>query len=270
MNKRDLAALVEKVQAHKKYRHITPDLVRRLSQNALNHGLTGKDAMKTVRNKLHQVGGAYFRQNMDYDVWRQHLVNLPSDISSDEVKRFCRQKMETHASTAERLPILEDFFQTCLTHLTPITSVLDLACGLNPLAVPWMPLAEDAIYHACDIYLDMLGFLGDFFDKFALKGTAQACDLLHDLPPSEYQVAYLLKAIPCLEQMEKEIGRSLLKRIPAPHILVSFPVSSLGGQKKGMPDFYRDHFMEMIAPTSWTVREYSFETELAFLVTRCN
>jgi 16S rRNA (guanine(1405)-N(7))-methyltransferase len=268
MTDSNLAELVKKVRAHKKYRHITPDLVKRLAQEILSQGLRGKTAMKAVRNKLHQVGGAYFRQNIDYEEWRQSMTDLPSDLSSESVRQFCREKMAAHASTMERLPILERFFTTCLAPLKPVHSVLDLACGLNPLALPWMPLAKNVTYHACDIYEDMLGFLAHFFNTFSINASVQPCDLNNSTPSGQYQVAYLLKAIPCLEQIEKDIGRSLLERIPAQYILVSFPVRSLGGQQKGMPDFYRDHFMTMIAPTAWTIREFSFDTELAFLVSR--
>ena len=34
--------------------------------------------------------------------------------------------------------------------------ILDLACGLNPLAAAWMPLAPGATYHAVDVYQDMV------------------------------------------------------------------------------------------------------------------
>ena len=64
--------------------------------------------------------------------------------------------------------------------LPPIRSVLDVACGLNPLAIPWMPLAPDVHYYACDIYADMIAFLNGFFQIAGIDGQAQACDLVSD------------------------------------------------------------------------------------------
>lgn len=263
-----LKNLAEKVQANKKYKSITQDLVMRLSKEAIEKGLSGKSAVKAVRNKLHQVGGAYFKQNIDYTNATQELSNLPEQIDTDQVRQYCKKYMQTHASTAERLPILETFFQTTLSSVAPVSSILDLACGMNPLAIPWMPLTDKFNYHACDIYLDMLGLLSQFFNQFNLNASAQPCDLLGEVPNTKAQIAFLLKTIPCLEQMEKTIGLRLLDSIQAKHILVSFPVHSLGGRKKGMPNFYKEHFLEMISQKEWGIQEFTFPTELAFLVTK--
>jgi 16S rRNA (guanine(1405)-N(7))-methyltransferase len=193
---------------------------------------------------------------------------MPKALSSDAVKSFCIQQMRSHASTSERLPILEDFFSTCFASVAPITSIADLACGLNPLALPWMPLAPGFRYWACDIYLDMLGFIQAYFNHFSIDGKAIPCDLISESTTPKAQVAMLLKSIPCLEQVDKSIGKQLLDKIQAEHILISFPVSSLGGHRKGMPSFYRDHFYSLIDGKPWKIKEFSFSTELAFLVTK--
>ncbi len=263
-----LAALVRKVSANKKYHAISPDLVTRLSKEALSQGLSGKLALKTVRKKLHQVGGAYFRRQINYQSATNQLEMLPADIKSSAIKAFCIKHMQTHASTAERLPILETFYHTCLEAIAPITSVLDLACGLNPLAIPWMPLSDIMTYQSCDIYRDMMSFIQSFFQHVNVDGHAQTCDVIGDLPKSKAQIAFLLKSIPCLEQIQAAIGPQLLTEIEADHILVSFPVRSLGGRQKGMLDFYRDHFCQLTSGTPWTIQEFIFDTELAFLVSK--
>jgi 16S rRNA (guanine(1405)-N(7))-methyltransferase len=76
----------------------------------------------------------------------------------------------------------------------------------------------------------------------------------------------VLKTIPCLEQLDKSIGRRLLEGLPAEHILVSFPAQSLGGRSKGMVENYEAHFREMVAGLDWQVERYEFKTELAFLI----
>lgn len=268
MDNTALEELILKVQSNSKYASITPDLVRRLVKVTLSKGLSGKAAVKDVRNKCHQIGGAYFSRRVKYDEITKELIQLPRDLFSDEIKQFCRKTMEVHASTSERLPILDHFFITCLESIAPITSIQDLACGLTPLAIPWMPLADGFTYYACDIYLDMLDFLQSFFHHFEINGTATACDLIGGVPQDHTQVAFLLKSIPCLEQVDKDISLTLLENIQAQHILVSFPISSLSGRKKGMPDFYHEHFTLMISGKPWKISQFSFKTELAFLVTK--
>ena len=263
-----LESLVEAVQANRKYANITAALVTRLAADALDRDLRGKAAIKDVRNKLHQVGGAYFKQTPEYTSAQAAITTLPQSIESTEVQSFCRAQMQAHASTAERLPIITGFFQTCLAPIAPVRSVLDLACGLNPLALPWMPLADDFTYQACDIYLDMLGLVDAFLRHFSPSSRAFAYDLVAGSPQVPAQVAFLLKTIPCLEQVDKQIGTALLQSIQAEHILVSFPAQSLGGRNKGMPDFYREHFHALIESQPWQVRTFTFATEIAFLVTK--
>ena len=263
-----LETLIVQVQKNQKYQNIDRNFVARLSQEAINKGLKGKAAVKSVRNKLHQVGGAYFRQRVDYQQIKSNIISLPSELRSEEVISFCMHTMQKHVSTAERLPILDSFYQTCLESIAPIESVLDLACGLNPLAMPWMPLSEDCHYHACDIYSDMLEMIDVFSEHFNLPILTRPCDLIGEVPDIPVKLALLLKSIPCLEQVDKSIGRRLLQSVNADHLLVSFPVSSIGGQDKGMESFYRAHFYDLIANENWSVQEFSFETEMAFLVSK--
>ena len=267
-DEKQITHLVNEVQSGRKYAQISPDLIRRLAEASLQKGLSGKTAIKDVRNKLHQVGGAYFKHSPDYVNARESLAALPDDVHAEPGRQFCRTQMSLHASTAERLPILEDFFQTCLAPIAPVTHILDLACGLTPLAIPWMPLEEHFTYQACDIYADMLDFIQAFFDHYEIDGKTIVCDLIGQPSIEKAQVAFLLKTIPCLEQVDKNIGLPLLESIRADHILVSFPAASLSGRKKGMPAYYRDHFLGLIEGKSWSVTEFSFDSELAFLVTK--
>ena len=260
--------LLAQVMSNPKYKNITPDLVLRLCQEALAAGLDAKSAVKFVRNKLHQVGGAYLKKKVDYAAAAQTLRNLPKVLDSAVTREYCQKMMGLHASTAERLPILETFFHTCLAPIAPITTINDLACGFNPLAIPWMPLAGHVHYHACDIYEDMLGLINAFFTHFNLPGQAVSCDLIANAPAEKTQVTFLLKSIPCLEQMDKSIVIRLLDSISSEHILISFPVHSLAGRQKGMASFYKDHFCQLISEKTWSVQEFVFETELAFLVTK--
>lgn len=263
-----LEKLVEKVQANRKYESIMPELVIRLAEKALEKGLKGKAAVKDVRNKLHQIGGAYFKRQVDYQYANDELLQLSHNLQSDQVRQFCINHMGSHASTAERIPILETFFKTSLEPISPVRSVLDLACGMTPLSIPWMPLDEAFTYHACDIYMDMVTFIQAFFNHFDIHSRAFTCDLVNSVPKEQTQVAFILKSIPCLEQVDKEIGLDLLEKVQTEHILVSFPVRSLGGQRKGMPDFYQEHFYEMVSEKPWQITRFEFETELAFLVTK--
>ena len=263
-----LEQIVAEVQASARYRSIHPGLVRRIAGQELAKGRKPKEAVKAVRNKLHQIGGAYQETPIDYAKLILELAQLPAQSSDPVLQAFCRRVMQQHASTRERLPILEKIFSQALAPLAPVQSLLDLACGLNPLALPWMPLAAEAPYYPCDIYSDQVDFLNHFFAHIGQPGKAELCDLTAEMPAQPVHLALLLKTIPCLEQVDKSVAARLLEGIPAEHLLVSFPVSSLGGRGKGMLENYESHFVNLTAGRAWTIRRFEFSSELAFLVSR--
>jgi 16S rRNA (guanine(1405)-N(7))-methyltransferase len=266
MAERDvLDALVAAVREGAKYRHLEASLVEAVAAAELSKGRSFKESVKATRNKLHQVAGAYLGDRPDYARWLKLITQ-----ASDEAERRAAllQVMGHHASTRERLPYLDNFYTTILGDLAPIHTILDLACGLNPLAMAWMPLADDARYEACDIYHDQIDFLNQVFQVCGQQGNAFVGNLLEGVPPVAADVALLLKTIPCLEQLDKEIGPRLLAQINAPVIVVSFPARSLGGRSKGMVQNYAEHFARMIADQPWQISRFDFPTEMVFRLVR--
>jgi 16S rRNA (guanine(1405)-N(7))-methyltransferase len=263
-----LNQLVSAVMANPKYRPIDPGLIRTIGQDELAHRRNFKAAIKATRNKLHQVGGAYQESLIDYPRLSSELDELPNHVDNQALCDYCRRVMAQHASTHERLPILERFYTETLASLAPIQSVLDLACGMNPLALPWMPLAPGAAYYAIDIYQDMVGLVNQFLAHIRQPGTAQVANLIAAVPSQSVQVALLLKTLPCLEQLDKTITTRLLDSIHAQHLLISYPAHSLGGQSKGMVANYESHFHQLAEGRNWSVKRFEFPSELAFLVSR--
>lgn len=264
----DLAELTEAVLASRKYRRVAPSLIRSIGAAELDKGRSTKEAIKATKGKLHQTAGAYQSRRMPYDGWLDDLRQTVAQESpqSEVYRSLCREAMGYHASSRERLPLLDTFYPQLLAELPPLRSVLDVACGLNPLAIPWMPLAPGFTYWAYDIYSDQIDFLNQFFCISGLSGRAEVRDVLNDCPLQKADVAFVLKTIPCLEQVDAAAGTRLLANLRVRHLIVSFPAQSLGGRKKGMPANYETHFRELVADRPWTVRRFLFASELVFLV----
>ena len=267
--------LVAAVRASAKYGAISPDLIRRVGLRELATRRGQKDAIKATKNKLHQVAGAFLDARPPYVAWLELLRNSVApepdathSTRSSTLQAACLAIMRHHASTRERLPILAPLYRAVFERLPPVTSVLDLACGLNPLAAPWMPLAPGARYYACDLYADLAEFLNGFFALAAIDGRAWACELLSAPPEQPADLALVLKALPTLDQLAKDAGRALLRQINARHLLVSFPARSLGGRDKQMAEHYEARFTAMASEEGWQVERFAYPSELAFLVTK--
>jgi len=262
-----LDKLIQAICGSAKYSQLAPSLVARVAAEELEKRGEYKAALKAARTRLHQVTGAFLAPELNYAKWSDILKSI-SPENPEELRAFCRRMMRLHNSTAERLPYVDHFFQTCLADIAPINSILDLACGLNPLALPWMPLAPGCTYLACDVVLPMLSFLNHFFRAASAQGEAFPCDLSSEIPRQEVQLAILLKTLPCLDQLDKSLSARLLSQIRAEHILVSYPSKSLGGREKGMRQTYSQQFARLMEDTRFHVREFNFPTEMVFLLSR--
>lgn len=263
----ELSALVRQVAAGAGYRGISPDLIAAVGARELARQRTLKAAVKATRSKLHQVAGAYFARQ-DYDRWLGLLGDAASTGNSDALKLACLTILGAHTSTRERLPILDELYIHTLGQLGPIGSVLNVACGLNPLTIPWMPLAADTEYRAYDVYPALAAFLNAAFPLLGVRGMAEVVDVTAMPPRDHADVALVLKALPCLEQLDRAAGSRLLRALDARHVLVSFAVRSLSGRSKGMSGHYDAHLRGLVAEHAWQVTRFDFATELAYLIAK--
>jgi 16S rRNA (guanine(1405)-N(7))-methyltransferase len=264
----DLDELVETVLAGADYRAISIDLVRWVGRQELGKYRKLKDAVKATRSRLHQIAAAYLEPRMTYDAWLAELAALPHDPQDERLMDFCRRVMQRHASTRERLPILDTFFKRTLAAIAPVHSVLDIGCGMNALAIPWMPVAADFTYIGLDVYTDQAVFLNAFLNHIRVPGMVQVHNVLNGLPfnAPHAQAALMLKTLSCLEQLEKNIADRLLPGLRAENLLITYPLHSLGGHSKGMRQNYQTHFDKLAVRMGWSAEGQEFPGELAFIV----
>jgi len=261
----ELDALVCAVLESAKNRHVAPNVVRQIGEIEICNQKNLKSAIKETKNRLHQAAGAYIEKAPNYDRWRVELNAAPNEAA---IRDLSFVWMQSHSSTRERLPFIENFYRTSLESLGKISSVMDIACGLNPLSISWMGLGEGTRYAAFDLYDDMTGFLLDYFRAVAVDGCAWAYNCAAAPPEQAADLALVLKFLPVLEQFEKGSTLEWLKRINAPALLISFPTRSLGGKGKGMAQNYEARFMDTIDSENWNIEKHEFPNELCFLVKR--
>ena len=260
-----LEKLVEAILQSPKYSNISQDLIRRVAEQSLHKYPKHKEALKAAKSKLHQVAGAYWKRQADYDKWLAQIRAVAPDDQAG-TQAVCREVMRHHSSSAERLGILAEFYETLFAKLPPISSILDLACGLNPLAIPFMPISPETRYTAGDIYADQMAFLQSVFDHWGLNAVARQCDIFSTTFEGRYDLALLLKSLACLEQVEKDSAAQLLQSIPARYIFVTYPTASLAGRLKGMRQHYTKAFNSLQLSPAWQITQLEFDTEIGFLV----
>ena len=264
----DPKTLAEEIGETKKAKYIEPGLIRQVLSRELRNSKNRKEIVKNVKSKLYQVSGAYRNDNMDYSSLKEKLADVTPDTPDEELKPLCLEIMHTHASTRERSGILDDLYGEIFRDIPQPKTICDLACGLNPFSIPWMPLEPGFRYEAFDLFSDMAELLNCFFEKRGIDGTASRTNLLYGLPGGPYDLVYLFKVIPCLEQIDKYGGRNMLSQpsYAARYAAVTFPGASLSGKEKGMPRNYEVHFMNIVDQEAWEIRKVKFPSELLFVL----
>lgn len=266
-----LETILAQVGESRKYRHIAPQVTARIANRAWERTRRDlKATIKETKNALHQVAGAYFRSAPRYEAWQ-------AAIQSGQAETVLPEMLAAHASVAERdLATLPDFYAQIFAHLDSPRSILDLACGLHPVAfAATAPFAKDVAYYAGDIYADLEAFLGGAFPAMGVPGKAFICDLLGDdfaaqiaKEIGEADVAFLFKILPLLELWDRGASARLLHALPVRQIVITYPTRSLGGNACGMERNYALRLSEITANAGWRTQALDFPRELCFIVTK--
>ena len=273
----DLDRVVAAVAASRKYRSLCEDTIRRIAaqQMATVPAANLKAAVKATQRRLHQAYGA-FEQAFDEEKALCRLTAAYRSSSAEEVRAVCRQMLALHQSTRERLPAIERFYREIWAVTGRPRTLLDLGCGLNPLALPWMALEQGARLFALDIDQQRIAWLNRYLVVAGMEPLARCQDVLVCPPCDPADVALLLKMSPTLERQEPGSTARLIEGLHAPHIVVTFAVKSLGGHEKGMAGNYQRQF-EVLFQAGLDSRPEAghrnpayemlrFESELVFVV----
>ena len=263
-NAEQVEALVTAVKQSKKYGDTSTETIRELAAEALRRYKKPKQALKSVRTQLHSIMAPYLG-DPDYEEAQEQLTAVFATHDPQAIKATCRDLLATHLSTRERLPLLDTFYQEIFAITGQPRSLLDIACGLNPLAFPWMDLPTSTQFYAYDIHEPRIDFLNHYFSLQGLEPLAKLQDVALQFPQEQADVALFLKEMPRFARNYGNLGRPLLEALNVHWLVLSFPaISTHGG--RNLTDRYR-HFMAQLSDgLSWPVTEILFEGELVFCI----
>jgi 16S rRNA (guanine(1405)-N(7))-methyltransferase len=264
----ELEALVDKIKASRKYRNTCEDTIRSCVEDALPKYRRTKDAIKAAKTKLHRIQAAYLG-NVSFQDDLDTLAKSYSHRDMDEAKAICLKLMRQHASTRERIPILDRFYKEIFAVTGAPRRILDAACGIHPLSIPWMDLPDGASYWAYEIDSRLVSCLNTYFGAIGFERSQAFLKDVICTPPTETgDIAFVMKMVPCLERREKGCSIRLLETLKVRHIVVSFPIKSLSGRSKHMPSFYSQFFHDMVDGRGWEVTKLPIREELVFVVNK--
>lgn len=138
---------------------------------------------------------------------------------------------------------------------------MDLACGLNPLA-----LATSGVkYYASDIKEDELILIKKYFEKNKIKGKTFIYDIRkikQDLPKAD--LCLLFKVLDIIEKKGHKLAEKILKTVECKTILVSFPTKKLSGRPMRHPE--RKWLEKLLNRLNYPFKIFRSENEIFYLI----
>lgn len=262
----EMEQIVVALKGSRKYGDTHEATIRELVLAESGHYKKARQVEKAVRKRLHSIMAPYLG-DPDYERAQAELTAVFTTNDPAQIKACCHNLLHDHLSTRERLPILDDFYRQIFAVTGRPRSLLDIACGLNPLAYRWMGLAdlpEPAQFYAYDIHAPRIELINHYFRLEGLPPLARLQDVAIDPPQETADLALFLKELPRFARnYGGDPARAFLHNLNVRWLVVSFPtISTHGG--RSLVERYRDYFNELIDP-AWPVTELLFDSELVMI-----
>src|SRR5205085_253579 len=131
-----------------------------------------EELLKQVRKELRTVYGMYQKEGNRNEVLRK----LRLTKSTNERNELVDQLLSSHTSTKERIPHYSEIYKKICSEVKP-KSIVDLGCGLNPLAYNYFVGCKPTIL-ASDISQADMDFLQEAFKILGIPGKTKRLDLV--------------------------------------------------------------------------------------------
>lgn len=238
-----------------KYKDVCPETVERLYALELSKRKNAREAEKALKTALHQITGAFMTAD--------ELKRARRLLETEDSENALFETLTLHASTRERLDHIDAFYEALL-HDLHVSSLLDLACGLNPLYLGHRGYAVRGL----DISGGCVALINAWAQKCGWDVAADCRDLLCAPALPVTDAALLMKLLPVLEQQKKGAALDVMLAIPAPTLIVTFPLKTLGGRSVGMEKHYSDWFESTVTDAFEIQKRDVLFGELCYTVRR--
>ncbi|MDO8564149.1 MAG: hypothetical protein Q7R87_04020 [Nanoarchaeota archaeon] len=204
-----------------------------------------KLVIKEVRSNLRRLSGRF-----------QNTSSLQQELlESGKIEDL----LKTHSSAEERIADYP-FLKGKISPLH-IKSILDLGCGLNPIA-----LASKGIkYYATDINQNDLDLVKEYFNMNNISGEAFLYDLRNlNSPLPKADLCLILKVFDVLEERGHKLAEKIIKFIQCKYLLVSFSTKTLSGKPMNHPQ--RGWIEQLLKRLNYSYESFKTKNEIFYLI----
>jgi 16S rRNA (guanine(1405)-N(7))-methyltransferase len=268
LDQKTIQEWVTEILNSKKYRKVglNPATVADLIRQEVVKQPSKKTALKAVKRKLHNIVAPYLGEPDYADLSQRLALIQDTSLDSAPLRSYCQTILSQHASTAERIPIMDNFYAQLFEVTGMPNTILDLACGLHPLAFPWMGLPTTVQYHAYDIIQPRVDLINLCFSKIGLAPLAENRDILVSPPTMQADLGLFFKEAHRFEKRKPGCNRDFWESLNVDTLAVSLPTQNLSGTHS-LLEVHRN-LVQANLPENRRVRELTFANEIIFIIQR--
>ena len=240
------------------------------------NGISSKLVKDILIEKL-KKNGKSFSEFINFSKYDKKLITkevraelrlLHGRFNTQAIKRTKKEELsiedllETHNSTKERLadyPIIKEL----ILKLNP-KSILDLGCGLNPLAL--LDIINNIEYYASDINENDLDLIAKYFKINNIKGKTFVYDLRNigseKLPSVD--ICIIFKVLDIIEKKGHRLAEKILSTIDSKYLLVSFATRKLSNKPMNRPK--RGWFEYMLKRLNYSFETLELGNEIIYII----
>jgi 16S rRNA (guanine(1405)-N(7))-methyltransferase len=245
------------------------EYIQRIVAESQKKRKSSKEIAKGAKTKVHQTYGVFVNGTKINKVY-ERLVQAIKDEDEEEIKKQLTFALQLHVSSGERVNIMDELYKKIFEITWKPKMVLDVACGLNPISLPWMGLDKDIQYDAFDVHDEILEIVRNFTQIIGYTWVHTFNqDLLSYNSDKEYDIAFIFKTLSTVDFQQKGSAAQILEHIHAKYLVISFPIVNIGYYKKwkNMLKYYSETYEPYFADFA-EVHKIPFHNELVYVVKR--
>ncbi|MBS3098828.1 hypothetical protein J4462_01300 [Candidatus Pacearchaeota archaeon] len=234
-------------------------LIKKIKEKKELSGISDSVVLDSLDNylKKYSINIQKIKHSQIKIIVKEIRANLRKLVGQYQIsKKQIIENLDSHTSTRER----KDFYPKLKKMIEKINpcSILDLGCGLNPLA-----LAEKNIfYYASDINETALSLVEQHFKRNKIKGKIFVYDIRkinNDLPKADLCLLFKI-----LDILDKNLAEKIISSVPCDKILVSFATKKLSGKKMSRP--IRIWFEKILERNLWKYEKIYSDNEIFYSI----
>ncbi len=267
INQQDIQDFISDVQNSKKYRDLAlpPAFLKDLINQELSQTKNKRLVKEAFRKKLHEVIAPYLEE-INYPSETNRLNTLHAEgMSYQQLKTWAIETMRKHASTRERLPRLPLFYAVIWQAIGQPKSILDLACALDPLALPWFDTPQLEAFYAVDIHKLRLDFLDTFFQHYFPFATTLQQDFISTPITLPVDCVFLFKEVHRMEKRKSGSTKKLIETLNTRHLVITLPATDLRGHHS-LLDYHNQMIERIVNGLDVKVSQAQVGSELLYFI----